>query len=354
MKAVEALALVGGHVDAELLLRNEYLAAENAILHAKLGGRPKLTDTERIRLAKIGKRLGLNALKDVAAIVKPETILTWYRKLVAAKFDGSKNRGSGGRPRVDDEVERLVLRMVEENPTWGYDRVSGALANLGHDISDETVANILRRHGIPPSPGRKPDLPWSEFIAMHQDVISACDFFTAEVFTAGGLVTFYVLFFIQIGSRRVHIAGATPHPNEAWMNQLARNLTMDGWGFLHGQRHLILDRDSKFCASFRRIICDAGVKLVRLPPMSPNLNAYAERFVRTIKDECLSRLVLFGEAGLRRALAEFVGHYHEERNHQGKDNLLLFPTPTRSPQVGAVECDERLGGLLKFYRREAA
>jgi sugar phosphate isomerase/epimerase len=216
------------------------------------------------------------------------------------------------------------------------------------------VANILRRHGIPPSPVRKPDLPWSEFIATHQDVISACDFFTAEVFTARGLVTFYVLFFIQIGSRGVHIAGVTPHPNEAWMNQVARNLTMDGWGFLNRQRHLIFDRDTKFCASFRRIVRDAGVKLVRLPPMSPNLNAYAERFVRTIKDECLSRLVLFGEDGLRRALVEFVGHYHEERNHQGKGNLLLFPTPAPAAPSGPVECRERLGGLLKFYRREAA
>ena len=137
---------------------------------------------------------------------------------------------------------------------------------------------------------------------MNQDVITACDFFTTEVFTPAGLITFYVLFFIQIGSRRVHIAGMTPHPNEAWMKQVARNLTMDAWGFLQGQRYLIFDRDTKFCVSFRRIILDFGIKLVRLPPMSPNLNAYEERFVKTIKEECLSRLILFGENSLGRAL----------------------------------------------------
>ena len=150
MEAVEAFALVAGHVDEELLLRNEYLAAENEILRSKLSGRPQLTNSERMRLAKLGKRLGLKALKDVAAIVKPETVLAWYRKLVARKFDGSAERGKSGRPRVDEEVEKLVLRMVEENPTWGYDRVAGALSNLGHDLSDETVGNILKRNGVPP------------------------------------------------------------------------------------------------------------------------------------------------------------------------------------------------------------
>ncbi len=295
MKAVETLALIGGHVDQELLLRNEYLAAENEILRSKLNGRLDLSRSERVRLAKIGKRLGLKALRGVAAIVKPEMILGWYRKLVAAKFDGSKMRKKGaGRPPVDELIEKLVLRMVDENPTWGYDRVVGAMSNLGHEICDETVGNILRRHGIPPAPRRKPDIPWSEFIANHADVISACDFFTAEVFTRAGLVTFYVLFFIQIGSRKVHFAGVTVHPNEEWMKQVARNLTMDGWGFLEGQQHLIFDRDTKFCASFRHIIQESGVELIRLPPRSPNLNAFAERFVRTVKSECLSRLVLFG------------------------------------------------------------
>jgi len=357
VEAVEALALVAGHVDEELLLRNEYLAAENEILLSKLSERrPQLTDSERIRLAKLGKKLGLKALKDVAAIVKPETVLAWYRNLVAKKFDGSTRRGPCGRPRTDEEVEELVLRMVRENPTWGYDRVVGALANLGHDISDQTVGNILKRNGVPPAPRRRPNIPWSEFIESHQEVIAACDFFTAEVLTPTGLITYYVLFFIKIGSREVHIAGVTPHPGQSWMKQVARNVTMEGWGFLCGQRHLIFDRDSKFCASFRRIIRSVGIKPIRLPPRSPNLNAHAERYARSAKDECLSRLVLFGEEGLRRALTEFVDHYHEERNHQGKGNVLLFPSAQASalPGNGPIECKQRLGGMLKYYYREAA
>ncbi len=157
--------------------------SSNDILRSKLSDNPALANYERIRLAKLGKRLGLKALKDVAAIVKPETILSWYRKLVAKKFDGSAERGKSGRPRIDKEVEALVLRMVEENPAWGYDRVAGALSNLGHEISDQTVGNILKRNGYPPAPKREPAIPWCESIERHQDVITACDFFTAEVFT---------------------------------------------------------------------------------------------------------------------------------------------------------------------------
>jgi transposase len=285
-----------------------------------------------------------------------ETILTWYRKLIAKKFDGSAKRGRSGRPRVDKEVEKLVLRMVEENPTWGYDRVAGALSNLGHDISDETVGNILKRNGVPPEPRRKPDIPWSEFIERHQDVIAACDFFTAEVLTPMGLMTYYVLFFIKIGSREVHIAGLTQHPNESWMRQVARNVTMEEWGFLCGQRYLIFDRDSKFCASFRRMIRSVAIETIRLPHHSPNLNAYAERYVRSVKEECLSRIVPFGEEGLRKALNEFVAHYHKERNHQGKDNVLLFPSAKRPAlsKDNAIACKQRLGGMLKYYYRDAA
>ena len=358
MEAIEALALVGGHVDEELLLRNEYLAAENEILRSKLGKRVPLTDSERLRLAKLGNQLGLKALKGVAAIVKPETILAWFRKLVAAKFDGSMYRKKGGRPPVDEHVEMLILAMADANPTWGYDRISGALHNLGHKVSDEAVGKILRRHGIPPAPKRKPDLPWSDFISRHQDVLAACDFFTAEVFTPTGLVTYYVLFFIKLASREVHIAGMTPHPTMEWMKQIARNITMADWGFLWGQRYLVHDRDSKFCAAFSALVRSAGIEPLKLPPKSPNLNAFAERWVRSVKDECLSQLLLFGEKGLRRTLKEYLDHYHEERNHQGrgKDNLLLFPSAATGTQSESapVECSQRLGGLLKYYYRQAA
>jgi len=187
------------------------------------------------------------------------------------------------------------------------------------------------------------------------DVLVATDFFTAEVWTLGGLVTYYVLFFIHLGSRKVEIAGMTPHPNAAWMMQMARNVTMEEWGFLSPGQYLIHDRDGKYCPAFQHLIDAAGVTRVPLPPRSPNLNAYAERWVRSVKEECLSRLILFGEASLRHALTQYVAHLHHERNHQGKDNVLLFPTVSQDVErASPIQCRERLGGLLKYYAREAA
>ena len=152
-----------------------------------------------------------------------------------------------------------MVRMAQENRSWGYDRIVGALANLGYTISDQTVGNILKRHGIPPAPERKTTTTWKEFIRTHMDVLVATDFFTAEVWTLGGLVTYYVLFFIHLGSRKVHVAGVTPHPNEAWMMQVARNVTMEEWGFLSPGQYLIHDRDGKYCPAFQQIIDAAGV-----------------------------------------------------------------------------------------------
>ena len=356
MEWARMLAYITGTVDQELLLRDEYLATENRILRAQLKGRLLLSDTERVTLAEIGHRLGRKALEDVANAAKPDTILGWYRRLVARKFDGSKSRRYPGRPRVDGEVEELVLRMAQENPGWGYDRIVGALANLGHSLSDQTVGNILRRHGIPPATKRKHRSTWKEFIRAHLAVLAGTDFFTVEVLTPRGLVTFYVLFFIHLESRKVELAGLTNHPNEAWMKQIARNVTMEEWGCLEGCRYLLHDRDSKFTESFVSIVESGGVKPVSLPARSPNLNAYAERWVKSVKDECLSRLILFGEASLRRALREYLMHFHHERNHQGKGNVLLFPMSSERarPEHGPVCGRERLGGLLKYYHREAA
>jgi putative transposase len=240
------LAYITGSVDQALLLRNEYLVTENRILRNKITGRVQLTDGERKTLATIGKQLGKQALAEVASIVKPDTILAWHRKLVAQKFDGSPQRKAPGRPVIDPEVEALVVRMARENRSWGYDRIVGALANLGYTISAQTVGNILKRHGIPPAPERKTTTTWKEFIRAHMEVLVATDFFTAEVWTLGGLVTYYVLFFIHLSSRQVHVAGMTPHPHQAWMTQVARNVTMEQWGFLSSGQYLIHDRDGKY------------------------------------------------------------------------------------------------------------
>jgi hypothetical protein len=248
------LAYVTGSVDENLLLRIEYLVAENRILRDQIKGRVQLSDAERQTLAEIGMKLGKQALEEVATIVQPDTILGWNRKLVAQKFDGSKQRRYPGRPRVDKEVEDWVVKMAKENRAWGYDRIAGALADLGYDISDQTVGNILKRRGIPAAPERKKITTWREFIRSHMNVLWATDFFSTEVWTMGGLVTFYVLFFIKLDTREVHIAGITAHPTEQWMMQVARNLTMEEWGVLKPDQYLIHDRNQKFCPAYNDIL----------------------------------------------------------------------------------------------------
>ena len=221
-------------------------------------------------------------------------------------------------------------------------------------ISDQTVGNVLQRHALPPAPERKRTTTWPVFIRTHLALLAGTDFFTAEVLTLRGLVTYYVLFFIHLESRRVDIAGITIHPGELWMKQIARNVTMEGCGVLRDCRYLLHDRDTKYTLSFRTIIASGRVEPLALPARSPNLNAYAERWVRSVKEECLSKIILFGERSLRRALCEYVEHYHAERNHQGKDNVLLFSRYTSVRRAGHVQCRERLGGLLRYYHQEAA
>src|SRR6202795_3061033 len=348
------LAYITGTVDQELLLRNEYLAAENGILKAQLKGCLRLSDAERAKLGEIGHRLGRKSLSEVATTALPDTILAWYRRLIARKFDGSRARRTPGRPRIDREVEELIVRLAEENPSWGYDRIVGASANLGHEVSDQTVGNILRRHGLPPAPERKRTTTWAAFIRTHLALLAGTDFFTAGAVTLRGLVAYYVLFFIHLESRQVDIAGLTVHPDEAWMKQIARNATMEDCGALRDCRYLLHDRETKFTRSFRAIVMSGRVEPLALPARSPNLNAYAERWVRSVKEECLSKVILFGERSLRRALSDYVDHFHAERNHQGKGNVLLFPRNTDRHREGPVRCRERLGGLLRYYHQEAA
>jgi putative transposase len=274
-KWVRLLAYVTGSVNQELLLQNEYLAAENRILRAKLPSRLRLSDPERATLAEIGKRLGRKALRAVACVAKPDTILAWYRRLVAKKFDGSKQRQYPGRPAVAPEVEALVVRMARENTGWGYDRIVGALTNLGHRLSDQTVGNILRRHGIAPAPKRSQTTSWKDFITAHKNVLAGADFFTVEVLSWRGLVTYYVLFFLHLESRQVSVAGITRHPDQEWMEQIARSATQETWGYLDGCRYVLHDRDTKFGASFRSVLAAGGVNSLALPARSPNLNAFA-------------------------------------------------------------------------------
>jgi transposase InsO family protein len=291
---------------------------------------------------------------ELTTIVTPDTILRWHRTLVAKKWDYTDRRKSPGRPSVKTEIVDLVLRFARENLSWGYDRIQGALANLGHDVSDQTIGNILKEHGIEPAPDRKQQTSWKVFIKAHWDVLSTIDFTTVEVWTTGGLVTYYLLFVMELKTRRVHLAACTPTLGDDFMKQVARNLTDPFDGFLKDSKYVLMDRDANFSSAFRSILRNAGAEPVRLPAKSPNLNAYIERFHLSIKSECLSRMIFFGETLLRRAVSVYLIHYHAQRNHQGLENKLIAPSEEVGGPKGEVRCDEHLGGMLKYYYRKAA
>ena len=331
----------------------DYLREENRVLKEQLGGRRlRLNDDQRRRLAAKAKRLTRRVLAEVARIVTPETLLAWHRKLIARKYDGTAQRGPG-RPRTAGEMEALVVRMAQQNRDWGYRRILGALSNLGYRIARGTVANILKQHGMEPAPERSRKTTWKEFLSRHWELIVAADFFTIEVWTRQGLQRFVVLFFIELSTRKVQIAGIAPAANALWMSQIARNLTAADEGILSGKRYFIHDRDTLFTAELLDMLASAGVKSVKLPPRSPNLNAYAERFVRTIKESCLERMIFFGERSLRKAVHEFMVHYHTERNHQGLGNRLVIPEQGQLGNTGAIRRRQRLGGMLNYYHRAA-
>ena len=254
---------------------------------------------------------------------------------------------------VDEMLLKKIEYLLEENRTWGYDRIAGALSNLGHKISGQTVANVLKRNGLEPVKERKKGETWAEFIRRHKEVLWATDLFTCEVWTKGGLTTFYVLFFIHLKTRRVVIGGVSENPDGSWVTQITRNVTGCDEPMSEA-RYLIHDRDAKYTCEFRNLLKASGIESLKLPARSPNLNAFAERWVRSIKDECLSRFILFGEKSLRHVLKEYMAHYHAERNHQGIGNAIPFPDERLVNSGEAVKKSERLGGLLNFYYREAA
>jgi transposase InsO family protein len=268
--------------------------------------------------------LGRSVLDGLAGPVTPERILRWYRELIAKKYDGTARRGAG-RPARSAAAQQLVVTFAREDPTWGYTRLLGALRNLGHELGRNTIKRILREHGLDPAPSRAKRMPWSTFIKSHLGAIAATDFSSVEVLTLGGLARYFVLFVIELETRRVQVAGIVRQPHGAWMKQVARNLTNGVDGFLTGKRYLIHDRDPLFTKDFSDLLEAIGVKCLKLPAHSPNLNAFAERFVLSIKSECLSKLVPLGERHLRHAVTEFVEHYHLERNHQGLENRLIPP-----------------------------
>lgn len=344
--------MLAGWVNEQHRAVHAYLKEENRVLR-ELHGHKRLifNDDQWRRLAAKGKALGCRLLRKSEPIVTPAMILRWHRELIARKYDGSAMRGPG-RPPIAEEIRALAVRMASENESWGYTRIVGELSKLGHRVSRSTVRRLLRERGIGPAPERLPHMPWSKFLKAHWEAIAAADFFTVEVWTSVGLVRYLVFFVIDLSSRRVEIAGIAPVPNGLWMRQVARRLIDDLSGFLRGKRFLIHDRDPLYTRGFHEVLGYAGVAPVRLPPKSPNLNAYAERFVLSIKSECLDRMVMLGERHLRRAIASYVEHYHLERCHQGVGNRPIDGVPELG--AGPVERKERLGGILSHYYRRAA
>jgi transposase InsO family protein len=333
------LVIFAGWVNRRQLDVIEYLEEENRMLKERVGGRRiRLTDAERCRLARKAHALGRKVLNELHTLVTPDTLLRWYREMVACKCNYSHRRGPG-RPRVMQTIVNLVQRMALENRSWGYTRIQGAMANLGHEVGRGTIASILREHGIDAAPERDKHMPWSTFLRARWECLVATDFLTVEVCTIKGLVTHYILFFIDIANRAVKIA---------------RNRTDLNDGFLRGKRYLILDRDTKYSDAFRSVLVREGIQVIRLPPRSPNLNAFAERFVRSIKEECLSRMIFFGPASLQHAVRQFMAHYHSERNHQGLENRLPQPVSVTALPHHPVQRRQRLGGILSYYHRAAA
>ena len=344
------LATFAGWVNRRQANAIDYLIEENRILKEQLGGRRlHLTDDQRRRLAAKGKRLGRSLLSKVATIVTPDTIMRWHRQLIAAKWTYPSKRV--GRPGIMKAIRKLIVRMATDNSMWGYCRIQGELKKLHHRVAPSTIAKTLKEHGIRPAPERP--MTWRTFLRAHADVIAATDFFTVEVWTKHGLVTHYVLFVVHHTTRAVHIAGITPNPDSEFMAQVARNLTALDDGFLNGMRYLVLDRDTKFTDQFKSILEHAGVNIVPICYQVPNMNAIAERWVRSVKSECVNRMIFFGEDSLRRALRDYGAHFNAERPHQGIGNELVTPRQTADMGNGEIVETERLGGLLRSYHRAA-
>jgi transposase InsO family protein len=342
------LSVLTGWLDRREREAIAYLIEENRLLRRQLGGhRLRLTDDDRRRLAARAYRLGRATLRELATIARPDTLLRWHRQLIARKWTYARTSRQRG---VVLEIRHLVVRMATENPTWGYTRIQGALTNVGHHVGRSTIRRILQVAGLPPVPERPTS--WQTFVKAHWGSIAGADFFTTEVWTWRGLITFYTVFVIDLASRRVQILGSTPHPEALFMEQVVRTLAMAEDAMAPAPQVLICDRDRKWSGDVRRRLHEAGIRVVLTPERAPNANAYAERFVRSIKEECLDRLIPLGERHFRTAIAEYVEHYHGERNHQGLENRLILGQPATA-MTTRVRRRPRLGGLLNFYQRAA-
>jgi transposase InsO family protein len=330
-------------------------AVEIAVLRHQLAvlrrqvARPRYAPSDRMVLAALARLLPRE--RWPAFLVTPSTLLRWHRELVARRWTyGRIGQGCRG---LDPQVVDLVVRLARENPRWGYVRIVGECRTLGVRVSATSVRRILRRHRIGPAP-RRGGPTWTQFLRAQAGGLLGCDFFTVETV---GLTRLYVLFVVEVDRRRVHLAGITAHPTGAWVAQQARNLLMDLEGGMDRFRYLVRDRDTKFTTAFDAVFAAAGVETVRIPPRAPRANAYAERWVRTVRNECLDWTLIWNDRQLHRVLTEYLQHYNTARPHRSLDLDVPTPAPldnvTTLPTLGRVERVDVLGGLIHQYRRAA-
>jgi putative transposase len=348
------LLLLARATEKELVRYIEYLKAENRIMRSKLPRQISVTQAERAKLVQLGQRLG-SAIKELITIVHPRTFARW----IAETKTGVKRR-KRGRPRKPEEIRQFIIEIAKAT-AWGYRRILGELKKLRiRSVSRSTISRILVENGFDPGPKRGTGT-WNEFVQRHIKTLWATDFFTKTVMTLKGPVTYYLLFFIHVHSRRVHLAGMTPHPNGDWMAQVARNMSGVFADEPEESRptHIIRDRDTKFTAQFCSILESDGIEFRPIPPLSPNLNPFAEAWVQRVKQECLDHFVVFGEKHLQTIMSQWLEYYHRHRPHQGLGNVLItgeLPPETSVDDFRPEEvvCHESLGGLLKHFERRAA
>lgn len=309
--------------------------------------RPRYSPTDRIVLASLARLLSRD--RWAIFLVTPATLLRWHRDLVRRRW--TYPGGRSGRRALDPSVVELVVRLARENPRWGYLRIVGECRKLGVAVSATSVRTILRRHGLGPAP-RRSGPTWTQFLKAQAAGMLACDFLTVETI---GLTRLYVLFFVELDRRIVHVAGVTAHPTGEWVAQQVRNLLMVLHGGTPRWRFLIRDRDAKFTAGFDAVLADEGVEVVKIPPRAPRANAYAERWVRSVREECLDWVLILNRPHLERVLVAYVAHYNAARPHRGLnlDVPVAAADITRPPDSGSVERVDVLGGLIHEYRRAA-
>ncbi|MBA3947681.1 MAG: transposase [Herpetosiphonaceae bacterium] len=317
---------------------------------------PHISRWEKLTLLILAGKLttmtnaGRMRLSELVFLFKPDTLLKWHRELVRRKWTFRK-RLACGRPSISAELEALILRLARENPAWGYGKLQGELLKLGYTIGQSTIRDVLKRRRVPPAPLRsRRSSSWRTFLGHYHDQMLACDFFTVET---AWLKTIYILFFIELGSRRIHVAGCTAKPTGAWVAQQARHMS---WKIQDGTvpvRFLIHDRDTKFLGAFATLFTSEGMKIVRTPVRAPNANAYAERWIRSIREECLDKVVILNERHLHRVLTAYVDYYNTARPHQGIAQRC--PVPLENvPRDGSIERRDILGGVIHDYQRRAA